>query len=289
MVQNRAGGSDNPRMNASLFARAAARLSAARSDGGFGPRPGMAAEPEPTALAAIALGDDEARRWLAGHQHADGGFPLVAGDVVSDAATALGALALGPGEARERALNHLVAHQAQLLASHPDSPHDPTLRGWGWTPDTFGWVEPTAHAVLALQVLRPSASGPLADGLAVLADRECVGGGWNYGNRVVLGVDLPPYAQTTAIALVALQGTEPELFARGLKALDRLWRAEREGGLSLAISLAAFRLSDRPAADEVERALDVQLERTGLLDDTVALAWGAIATGPGVDVLRRPS
>jgi hypothetical protein len=277
-------------MSAGLFAGAAARLSPARSEGGFGPRPGMAAEPEPTALAAIALDDDEAREWLAVHQRADGGFALVAGDVVSDAATALGALALGPGEARERALDHLVAHQAQLLESHPDSPHDNTLRGWGWTPDTFGWVEPTARAVLALQLLRPSASGPLADGLAVLADRECVGGGWNYGNRVVLEVDLPPYAQTTAIALVALQGAEPELFARGLTALDRLWRAERQGGLSLAISLAAFRLFDRPAAaDEVGRALEAQLEGTGLLDDTVALAWTAISTGPGLDVIRRPA
>jgi len=249
----------------------------------------MAAEPEPTALAAIALGDEQARGWLASNQRADGGFALVTGDVVSDSATALGALALAPGEARERALDHVIANQAQRLPANPDSPHDPNLRGWGWTPDTFGWVEPTAHAVLALQVLRPSAVSPLVDGLAVLADRECVGGGWNYGNRVVLGVDLPPYAQTTAVALVALQGAEPELFARGLTALDRLWRAERQGGLSLAITLAAFHLSNRPAADEVERALDAELDRTGLLDDVVALAWTAIAAGPGLDAIRRPA
>ena len=287
MVQNPPDLSDNPRMTTGLFARAATRLSEARSDGGFGPRPEMAAEPEPTALAAIALGDEEARGWLARHQRADGGFALVAGDVVSDAATALGALALAPGEARERALDHVIANQAQRLPANPDAPHDPNLRGWGWTPDTFGWVEPTAHAVLALQVLRPSAGGPLQDGLAVLADRECAGGGWNYGNRVVLGVDLPPYAQTTAVALVALQGIEPELFARGLTALDRLWRAERHGGLSLAMALAAFRLADEPIAGEVERDLKAELDRTGLLDDVVALAWTAIAAGPGLEVIRR--
>ena len=45
MVQNPADASDNGRMSAGLFRRAAARLSAARRDGGFGPRPGMAAEP----------------------------------------------------------------------------------------------------------------------------------------------------------------------------------------------------------------------------------------------------
>jgi hypothetical protein len=289
MVQNRANTSDNALMTAGLFRRAAERLSAARSDGGFGPRPGLAAEPEATALAAIALGDDDARGWLAEHQRPDGGFALVAGDVVSDAATALGALALAPGEARERALDHVVANQAQRLPDNPAYPHDPSLRGWGWTPDTFGWVEPTAHAVLALQVLRPAASGPLADGLAVLADRECDGGGWNYGNRVVFGVDLPPYAQTTAVALIALQGAQPELFARGLSALDRLWRAERQGGLSLAMALAAFRLAGEPAAGEVERALDAELERTALLDDAVALAWAAIAAGPGLDAIRRPA
>lgn len=289
MVQNGANASDNGRMTADLFRRVAARLSAARSGGGFGPRPGLAAEPEPTGLAAIALGDEDARAWLADHQGTDGGFALVAGDVVNDAATALGALALPPGEARERALDHVVTHQAQRLAANPDSPHDPTLRGWGWTPDTFGWVEPTAHAVLALQVLRPSAGGPVADGLAVLADRESVGGGWNYGNRVILGVDLPPYAQTTAVALIALQGAEPELFSRGLSALNRLWYAERHGGLSLAMALAAFRLAGEPAAEEVEPVLDAELERTGLLDDAVALAWAAIATGPGLDAIRRPS
>jgi len=289
MVQNRANASDNARMSAGLYRRAAARLSSAQTDGGFGPRPGLAAEPEPTALAAIALGDDDARRWLAEHQRPDGGFALVAGEIMSDAATALGALALAPGEARERALDHVVTHQAQRLPANPASPHNPSLRGWGWTPDTFGWVEPTAHAVLALQVLRPTAGGPLADGLAVLADRECVGGGWNYGNRVVLGVDLPPYAQTTAVALVALQGAEPELFARGLTALDRLWRAERRGGLSLAMALAAFRLADEPVAGEVERELDAEFERTALLDDTVALAWATIATGPGLDAIRRPA
>ncbi len=277
-------------MSAGLYRRASARLSAARSGDGFGPRPGLAAEPEPTALAAIALGDDDARRWLAEHQRSDGGFALVAGNVVSDAATALGALALAPGEARERALDHVVTHQAQRLPANPASPHDPNLRGWGWTPDTFGWVEPTAYGVLALQVLRPSDSGPLADGLAVLADRECRGGGWNYGNRVILGVDLPPYAQTTAVALIALQGAQPELFARGLSTLDRLWLAERQGGLSLAMALTAFRLAGEPAAaGEVERALDAELERTALLDDAVALAWAAIATGPGLDAIRRPA
>jgi hypothetical protein len=291
MVQNQPDLSDNGRMSADLFRRAAARLRTARTGDGFGPRPGLPPEPEPTALAAIALDDDPARTWLVEHQQPDGGFALIADHVVSDSATALAALALPDGSARGRAVDHLLTHQAQRFPSNPNSPHDPNLRGWGWTPDTFGWVEPTARAVLALQLLRPTAGQAIADGLAVLADRECVGGGWNYGNRTVMGVDLPPYAETTAIALIGLQGADPDLFQRGLDALDRLWRDERQGGLSLAMSLAAFRLVRGRAhlsIPGVEAALDAELERTGLLDDVVALAWAAIASGRGLDQLRWP-
>jgi hypothetical protein len=74
-----------------------------------------------------------------------------------------------------------------------------------------------------------------------------------------------------------------------MTALDRLWRAERHGGLSLAMALAAFRLADEPIAGEVERELDAELDRTGLLDDVVALAWTAIAAGPGLEAIRRPA
>ena len=62
----------------------------------------------------------------------------------------------------------------------------------------------------------------------MLRDRETVGGGWNYGNRVVLGEDLEPYAQTTAAALVALQRADPALeAARSLGAPPAVARGAR--------------------------------------------------------------
>ncbi len=268
-----------------LHERLAERLAAAGRGGGFGPTTGAAPEPEPTALAAIALDDDEARDWLVANQHEDGGFGVDAGPVVSDAPTALAALALPPGSARERALDHVTASHAAQQSSFEVAPHDPDTRGWGWTRDTFGWVEPTARALLALRLHRPDAAAAIEDGLAVLADRECAGGGWNYGNATVYDVALPPYAQTTAIALIGIQGALPEQISRGLAALRELW-AREPGGLSLAVALAAFRLAGDPVATEVEAALGRELDATGLFDDVVAVAWATIATGPGLETLR---
>ncbi len=262
-------------------------LEAARTGDGFGPRAGLDPEPEPTALASLALDDAASRGWMEENQREDGAFALVAGLVVNDIATGLCALALYDGPARQRALDHLIATPARTIAASADVPHDPSVHGWAWTIGTYGWVEPTSHALLALQTLRPEgASAQIADGRGLLADRECEGGGWNYGNPIVLGVSLEPYAQTTAIALVALQDAEPELSLRGLAALRRLWPNER-GGISLALSLAAFRLAGQPDAPDVEVALAEEFQRNGFLGDLVALAWAAIATGPGLERLRR--
>jgi hypothetical protein len=258
---------------------------AQNADGGFGPRIGLPSEPEPTALATIALDDVRGRAWLGEHQSADGALTLVAGIVVNDSATAFAAIALGAGDARERALDHLEAGLAPDARSTSDVPFDASTHGWAWTESTFGWVDPTARAVLALRLLRSDAPA-IDDGVGMLRDRETVGGGWNYGNRVVLGEDLEPYAQTTAAALVALQGADPTLEERGLSTLKRLWPAERDGGLTVALATAALRLHGDDDADDAEGALFEVFERSGFMDDVVALAWAAIATGPALTSLE---
>ena len=247
------------------------------ADGGFGPRMDQPSEPEPTALAVLALGDAEGRTWLAEHQREDGSFSTVVGPYVNDSATGLGALALGPGPERERALDYLESYRAARIDSTAAIPIDESAIGWAWTRGTASWVEPTARALWALRVARPS-SARVEGAVDLLRDRESVGGGWNYGNRVVLGVDLPPFVQTTAISLVALSGLDRDLEARGLSTLRRLWRDESAGGLSLATTLAAFRTHDVATdAAAVRIELDRLIANTGLLGDGVALAWAALA------------
>jgi hypothetical protein len=273
-----------PGLHEALVARLRATQ---RPDGGFPTRPGQRSEPDATALAAIALDDEPARRWVLDHQTGDGLLARRAGPVLNPSPTALAVLALPDSNARSRAADALVAARGKAIKPTRDVPHDPNTRGWGWTVGTFGWVQPTAEAVIALKQAAPGRRAVIADGERLLADRECVGGGWNYGNRVVLGEELPAFVQTTAIALIGLQGTKhTEVAARGRAWLLSNWHRER-GGLSLAAASAALRLTGPGAdADPVDQALSEQLKRTNLLDDVIAWAWGAIATGPGIETLR---
>ena len=244
------------------------------SDGGFGIIPGAPSEPEPTALAAIALGDGDARRWLEMSQDSVGAVTFRAGTVVRDV-SALAALAFSRESARERALNHVETSQAAPLPRSDEVPHDPATRGWAWTDDAFGWVEPTSWSLLALRRWRPLSS-TIGDGLSLLVDRECELGGWNYGNREAFGVMLPPFAQTTAIALLALQRTQAGLVGRGLAALRRLLGAESVGALTAATAAIALRLhgdSESERLGELARRALGKMERP----DAITLAWVALA------------
>ena len=85
------------------------------------------------------------------------------------------------------------------------------LIGWSWVPNSFSWVEPTTmYALIALKKARPLVSDSnvverINQGEAVIYDRMCKEGGWNYGNSKVLDYALWPYADITAVALIALQ------------------------------------------------------------------------------------
>jgi hypothetical protein len=270
-----------------LFERAAEALDRARTGDGFGPMPGAEPEPEPTALAALALDDGRARVWLGRAQRDDGSFGVWAGPFDNDSSTSLAALALPPGPARQRALDHVVSNPARPVPADRITPHDPDLTGWGWADGTAGWVEPTARTLLALRRLLPDATDAIGRAASFLADRECVEGGWNYGNRIVYGLALPPFGQPTAVGLVGLHGmrvsgSNGDLVSRGVAALRRLWPVER-GPLTLGTALAAFRLLDLADADEVTDELEHTLDAPNT--DVIALGWIALASGPGLSNL----
>jgi hypothetical protein len=269
-----------------LRARLAPLLEAARGeDGGFGWAVGAEPEPEPTALATLALDDDGAREWLLAHQNDDGGFALPTGEPQGSATTPLVALALPEGEGLQRAIQYTLTERAVQVVD--GAPTD-EVEGWGWTPTTYAWVEPTARALLLFLRRAPTERAAIDEARRVLAEREIEGGGWNYGNSSARGTDLHPYVQTTAAAVMALQGDTTGLLERGRDLLVEQAPTE-PGGLSLAMSLVALRLQAEEPYDELVALLSDQHDRTAFLGNVGSLAWAVLATGDDLDPFRVPS
>ena len=214
-------------------------------DGGWGYFPGKRSWLEPTVYAALALAGEPAadRAWelLRGWQGADGSWRPSDGVAVESFGTALCiTLALSRGEVTrgaegasvdkalvDKAMEWLLAMEgtesnlaSRLIAKMGwvDFERNVSLRGWPWKPDTSSWVEPTAHALIALKKVAAKGGtwkgraklGALVErvrlGEAQLLDIRCHDGGWNYGNREARKVALPSYPETTGIALTGLQG-----------------------------------------------------------------------------------
>jgi hypothetical protein len=209
-----------------------ARLNALRenqnSDGGWGYFAGKASWLEPTAYAALALAGEPAadRAWklLSSWQLPDGSWKPSAEVDISNWGTSLCATIamarnewgtplrngvnwlVGTSGVESGWLNILVARVGLVKQER-----DISLKAWPWKPGNSGWVEPTVHALVALkQASSRLSSKPLRGrvqmGEAQLMDVRSRDGGWNYGSPAALGVDLPSYPETTALALVALQG-----------------------------------------------------------------------------------
>ena len=129
---------------------------------------------------------------------------------------------------------------------------DPRLKGWPWRPDNNSWVEPTTHGLLALHWMKghaPEAGIRYRREIAsrMLLDRRCSDGGWNYGNKKVLGEELPSYPETTALALLGLAAGAHDLKAsidRAKTHLDSAKGAYGRALLSLALSSISISPSD---------------------------------------------
>jgi hypothetical protein len=161
------------------------------------------------------------------------------------------------------------------------SPMNTSYRGWGWTPRTSSWVEPTAFAALALEqspteLLPPSASRRQQLAEKMLYDRMCPGGGWNCGNPLVYGVAGEPLVVPTSWALLALR-KHPQR-SENIASLDWLEKilpnVQSAGSLALArICLQAYGRklpADVPDFDQIYR-------RNEFLGSIPTAAWTYLA------------
>jgi hypothetical protein len=135
---------------------------------------------------------------MPGPNYAWNGLALLADTAVGDAHDAF----------RESLMKGLLKVKGIAVDEPSPARQNNRLQAWPWTEGAFSWIEPTALCVLALK--KVGTPGPLArirlgEAEAMLFDRMCDGGGWNYGNAQVFGQDLRAYVPTTAIALLALR------------------------------------------------------------------------------------
>lgn len=277
-------------------------------DGGWPARGGLPSNTESTALTLMAFaaaGEDGrtevegATAWLRRHQASDGSWSFLPDVPLGRWPTGLAALALGAdGESGEavRAAVRLIARQEarklpwltklvyRFAPERMSVELNPSLNGWPWVEGSFSWVEPTSYALIVLkrygELAGRGADARIEEGERMILDRACAGGGWNYGNSRVMGKDLDPYPDTTAVALLGLQGMKrvPEV-ERGLSVLRGLLDRHASG-----VTLALVRLAQRAWSAEdtdVTRRLEGWSRSPGGFGETRGVALAALALDQG--------
>ena len=267
-------------------------LATQNADGGWGYFPAKQSWLEPTAWAMLALDGDSGseRAWalVRSWQLPDGSWPACAQAREPHWTTALAVLLhavrgvhddsfrrgvkwLLETSGSENGIVFRVAHWLRPRVVEMD----PSLKAWPWRPGTSSWIEPTAHALAGLRRAADAYGGKairerIAEGERMMLERRCRDGGWNYGNRRVLGADLPSYPETTAIALYGLKGASADL--RAPVALARRFWDETRSPLARAwLRLAlwshgvAVAAGDSPPSNDVMVVALESIAATGVL------------------------
>jgi hypothetical protein len=131
-------------------------------------------------------------------------------------------------------------------------------RGWPWRPGTSAWIEPTALSILALKKsMEHRRDGAVAarvrEGEELIFSRRDHDGGWNSGNPNVLKYDLPSYPETTALALLGLQGRSREELAGPLDDARKFY-VDCKSSLAKAWMAIAFHCYGEELPDSGETA-----------------------------------
>ncbi|MHB8094868.1 MAG: hypothetical protein ACYDH0_07990 [Candidatus Aminicenantales bacterium] len=264
-------------------------LSLVLPDGGLPYYRGGESSAEPTILAALALNAAAAKEerlkpllaCLRGLQNPDGSVGI--GSRYRDQGLWLTAPAaivfrrFGLEDNLRKAIDFLLATKSVTLANNPRFKQDNTLLGWPWVRGTFGWVEPTAWAVLGL-VLSGNGAHPRAnEGRRLIWDREIGSGGWNYGSPELDDTELLPFWDTTGLALVALrEGTEPAKVRKSLDLLEKN-RGKIESLRGLAWVVLALEAYGRDARALRAKLREVMASAAVTDTDAANFALGTIA------------
>ena len=262
-------------------------LTSQNPDGGWGYFPGKASWFEPTTYAMLALQGkpnsdaalDRAWKLVRSWQLPDGssrpGAQVEGGTWVTAHAVTL-ACVRGVYDSKVQAAvdwllkvvgaEHSLAMRAasyfHLLKTKLDVSH----QGWPWRMGNASWIEPTAHTLVALKKVAGRYRGDdlahrVREGEELILSRKCSDGGWNAGNPNVLNYDLPSYPESTALALLALQGRSTAELAEPLQVARRFVR-ETKSSLArswLTITLRSFGDHLDSPADEARRSEDILL------------------------------
>lgn len=288
------------------------------ADGGWGFHPGQESRVEATCWALQALicwsrSEDRVRthkgfQFLNQTQLPDGSWPAMSGETSGSWVTSLAVQVL---LASDQYRNQVVAGLTWLENDRPRdsflwlrllrkfsfqkeiSPRNDALFGWGWTPGTSTWVEPTALTLLLLsrvpdELLTAHIRKRRTIAEALLYDRMCPGGGWNCGNPLVYGVEGTPLVVPTSWALLALRH-RPE---NSKKSASLQWLQQQRGQVSgpaslalLYIVLAAYGIP----RNESDQSLEQFHGRDQFLQNTLVIAWACLAEGPGLRWLTSPA
>jgi Prenyltransferase and squalene oxidase repeat len=292
-------------------------------DGGWSFRPGSQSRVEPTCWALQALrfvatslppvnsefnpesnSENVSRglRFLRSAQLGDGSWPSTADETTGSWVTSLACCVLrsdaDAAKAVAAGLKWLCEDWprdsspwrrflGRFSAERDVFPINNSYRGWGWTPRTSSWVEPTSFALLALE--RPVAGASEVAGLAastverrrrlatsLLYDRMCPGGGWNCGNPKVYGVAGEPLVVPTAVALLALRAFPNR--SENVASLE--WLERSVPGIRSAGSLALARMCLSAYGREWPEAAPAFSElhaRGEFLDNVQVVAWTCLA------------
>jgi len=269
-------------------------LAARNADGGWGYQAGKSSRLEPTCWALMALARVDGRtldaevlrqwptdqRWLAD-------VPGAPANIGFNGLAALSLMSDPRGSAGAQLIGRLIlAAKGKRLDQSTVLRQDNSLQAWSWVDGTFSWVEPTCWCLLLVKKLRrqlgDEAEYRIRIGEAMLRDRACLDGGWNYGSSNVYGQELFPYVSTTALGLIAMQdhATDPVV----LRARERLEAdyASEPTPMSLALTAIALETHKRPR-DGARALLSKHLSSPSIATSTLARAMGLYALTDSAD------